>query len=367
MQKQNLKSALTVALFLTLPSLVFGAPNISGISGAVSDGQSVTISGNSFGTKSQANPTVWDDLEDGVMNTTATIGSWNSINELQINSSNTRNNFSDYQAFLDFGGSGEKLGNAFFTGNNGILSDKWFASYWFKLDNNFDWGTSTYGNGDENLANVKIFRLWNPGSVDENFVMATQGWGSAVMYSTEYVSNPGGSFSAWNTYEADMTKDVWHNLQFEYQESSINANDGRIKVWFDGEIKINDSDIKTREDFSQLKRPFILGFYDSWNDGNTDNDYFYMDDVYADNNFNRIEICPNETWLNKGRCEIQIPTIWNANSITTTINQGSFSNNANVYLYVVDSDGEVNADGFPIVINSSDSTAPIAPTGLGVI
>lgn len=367
MQKQNLKIILTLASFLSLPNFVFGAPSINGVSGTFSHGQSVTISGSDFGFKEQAAPVVWDDLEDGAMNATATIGSWNSVNELQINSVNTRNYFSNYQAFLDFGGSGTKLNNAFFTGNNGILGDKWFASYWFKLDNNFDWGTSTYGNGDENLANVKIFRLWNPGSVDENFVMATQGWGDAIMYSTEYVDSPGGDFSAWNTFKDDMTKDEWHNLQFEYQESSLNGNDGRIKVWFDGEIKINDSDIKTREDFSQLKRPFILGFYDSWNDGNTDNDYFYMDDVYADNSLSRVEICLGSNWNNKGRCEIQILDSWSASLLSLTLNQGSIPSDLTTYLYVVDSNGEVNINGFPIVIDSSDSTAPLAPTGLGVI
>ena len=367
MQFQNLKISLILILFLTFPRLVFGAPSISGVEGTLSHGQNITISGADFGSKSQATPVVWDDLEDGVMNTFATIGTWNSINELQISSSGTRNLFSDYQAFLNFGGSGTKLNNAFFTGNNGILGDKWFASYWFKLDNNFDWGTSTYGNGDENLANVKIFRLWNPGSVDENFVMATQGWGDAIMYSTEYVDNPGGDFSAWNTFKDDMTKNFWHNLQFEYQESSLNLNDGKIKVWFDGEIKINDNDIKTREDYGQLKRPFILGFYDSWNDGNTDDDYFYMDDVYADNNFSRVEICLGSSWASKGKCEIQIINSWSTDSVNFSLNQGSIVDNSTTYLYLVDFNGDVNGSGFPIVINSSDAISPSAPTGLNVL
>ena len=83
-----------------------------------------------------------------------------------------------------------------------------------------------------------------------------------------------------------------------------------------------------------------------------------MDDVYIDTTQARVEIGDNPTW---GQCthrEIQIPSAWSDTSITVTVNQGSFGSGSKAYLYVVDADGKVNAEGFPITFG--DSEVPLA-------
>jgi len=239
------------------------------------------------------------------------------------------------------GSGGERL--AYFTGDNGTLGERWFVQYWFKLDTNFDWGTTGYGEDDANLANVKIFRMWNPGRVTENFHLNQHGWDRGFPYYTENVSDArGGSFSQrWNTW----SKGEWHCLQFEFKESSMGGNDGVFRGWFDCAVGADNTEIMTREDFPQYKRPFIIGFYNAWGDTGTDRDDFYIDDVYIDNTWARVELGDSSDYDFCTHREIQVPSAWSSDTITVSANVGSLGGVDELYLFVTDHDGNVS-DGF---------------------
>ncbi len=227
------------------------------------------------------------------------------------------------------------------------------------MDENFDWGDTGYGSLGANLANVKIFRMWNPSSsINENFVMATRGYaGSSVQYYAEHVENPmGGSFEDIYSW----TKGVWHLMQFQYQESSMGGNDGEIRVWMDGELVLEDLDIMTRDDFSELKRPYILGFYNSWGDGGTDRDDFFIDDAYVDNNWARVEVGNNSNYNQCTHREIQIPTDWDSGSVSVTTNTGSFGPDDELYLFVVNDQGDISS-GFPMDVSIETPGIPGIP------
>ena len=103
---------------------------------------------------------------------------------------------------------------------------------------------------------------------------------------------------------------------------------------------------------------------------NINTDYYGYDDVYIDFTQARLEMCDTASWSARTRCEIQTPQSWSANSITIKNNQGSFNNGDTAYLYVVDSAGAVNANGFSVIIGSGsqpDTTPPSAPIGVTVI
>jgi hypothetical protein len=92
----------------------------------------------------------------------------------------------------------------------------------------------------------------------------------------------------------------------------------------------------------------------------TSSDTVYVDSLYIDNSFARVEMCDNATWANRAHCEIQPPTVWASGSITATFNQGSFISGSTAYLYVIDSAGNVNTTGYPLTIASaSDTTVPV--------
>jgi hypothetical protein len=320
------------------------AQSVNAVSGEAIQDSLLIIAGSGFGEKQQVSPITWDDVESGSFSNL-----WQSSNQLSIGSE-ARHSNSNYCGTANMAGSGG-VNLAYFTVDNSAVAETWFVQYWFMIDENFDWGTSTYGNGDENLANVKFFRMWNPGSIDENFLINLHGWDNSAQYYAEYVSNSSGGYcesgflTGWET-------GVWHCVQFEYMDSSVGGNDGIFRYWRDGQLIVNDTDLMTRDTYSDLKRPYIVGFYDAWNDSGTDRDDFYIDDVYTDSTWARVELGNNSVFANCTHREIQIPTAWATDEITVTFNQGSFADGDTAYLFVVDADGDVS-DGEMVIIGAS--------------
>ena len=335
----------------------YAAPSLTSISGTFVHNGPITISGSGFGSKASPNPVAWDNLEKGTVSTSPTIGSWSNTNELKINSTNNRNAFSKFNGLKNFV-SGDY---GYFTG--GAPSKTWYAQYWFKLGSNWSWGTTTDGKGHGNLANVKFFRMWSPGSTNENFVIAYHGFAGSALYANENISD---GVYFWSTFARDVTLNTWHLLEFEYQDSDVNAGNGVIRVWLDGSQKLSLTNMITRKASSDYKRPFIVGFYDSWNDSSASNAEFYIDDIYIDNTWSRVVIGDKAIFSQCSRREIQIPTQWSSNSISINVNQGSFNSGDTVYLFVVDSNGNVNSEGTPINIGGTGggTSEPQAPKGL---
>ncbi|MEF3692158.1 MAG: hypothetical protein V3574_03860, partial [Candidatus Moraniibacteriota bacterium] len=85
MPKQNSKIILSFILALAFPSLVWGAPSIAEVSGNISDGESITISGSGFGINGP-NVVLFDSFEKGnignnisTVNNSADIGNWDTL------------------------------------------------------------------------------------------------------------------------------------------------------------------------------------------------------------------------------------------------------------------------------------------------
>lgn len=346
-----------IILLALLPTVVWGQ-TITDATGDKIHGATVVLTGTGFGSKATAPPLTFDTMETGSFSSL-----WQNTGGLSV-TTEARHDQSTYAATLNMQGSlGEAGNHAYFTVDNAALSERYFVQYWFKLDANFDWGTSTYGGGDENNANIKMFRMWNPSSsVNENFHINAHGYSGSgsVQYNTEFVSNPAGGFFG-NSWDWDL--DEWHLLQVEYQESSLGGNDGILRVWIDGALQVEDTDIMTREDYADLKRPFIVGLYDAWNDGGTDRDDVYLDDVYADPSWSRIEVGNAPTYGGCDHREIQTPTAWTDTSVTFTFNRGSFADDASGWVYLTDEDGN-RSSGFPVAFGLDGSATMIAPSGL---
>lgn len=62
-----------ISLFLLAPTLLFGAVSIADVSGTLSHGESVIITGSGFGSKSTAAPAIWDDCETGTIGSKWTV------------------------------------------------------------------------------------------------------------------------------------------------------------------------------------------------------------------------------------------------------------------------------------------------------
>jgi hypothetical protein len=71
----------------------------------------------------------------------------------------------------------------------------------------------------------------------------------------------------------------------------------------------------------------------------------FWDDLYISQSEARVEVCDQATYSSCVNKEIQVPTSWADNRITVRLNKGNKSQ-VGAYLYVVDSTGAVNTQGY---------------------
>lgn len=326
------------------------AQTVSGVSGTLQHGASLVITGSNFGTKPTASPLIFDDVEGGSFDSR-----WSSTTHMSPSGAESRHANSAGCGTVNF--RGYESGGWFTGGSNN--AGPWFCQYWFKLDDDWNWGSGTYGEMGANLANIKIFRMWETGPADEDFVIATEGWGGSCIWTVENVAAGNvGWFEG--DYKQNWSKGTWHLFQFEYKDSDVGQNNGVIRMWRDGRLVLEKTNLLTRENYSAFKRPFILGFYNSWGDASTDDNHFYIDDAYIDTSWARVELGNASTY---GACthrEVQLPTSWSTSQVAVTVNQGSFTGGQQAYLFVVNANGQASP-GFPVTVSGTTESGPGQP------
>jgi len=344
------------------------------VSGEVAHGSELTIQGSGFSSAS-LNGIIFDDLEDGNCDLSATEGSWQSKGDLLISSIRNRHPFSAYNASVNF----DNETWACFKG--GSDAPKWYAQYWFFLEDDLDFSS----NINNNLGNIKIFRMWTTGSGSNNLrLQLLSSWESdlvveqvdqghnwqPVVPGTDSIDqimgrsapgwiDPGGL--GWRDYDSDLTRGTWHLFQFEYKESSVNNFDGEMRWWFDGKLILDVNDVRTRTSaHPSSMRPNTVGWYNSHGAGADGNDHFYLDDAYVSNTWARVEIGNSPDYANCTKREIQLPVSWNASDIRVRMNQGSFVAGETAYVFVTNEQGSVS-DGRAIVIGGTGPAGPGMP------
>ena len=151
----------------------------------------------------------------------------------------------------------------------------------------------------------------------------------------------------------------WYQYAIEYQDSDLNTANGHIVGWKsdpDGVLAINKNTtlngVATQTDSSTgVITTLNIGFLQV----NTEETYFYFDDIYIDNSWARVEIGDNSDYDSCTHREMQIPISWDTDEITITFNKGSFENNSTAYLFVVDENGAIS-DGRTITVGSASTT-----------
>lgn len=339
------------------PSTSFAAPNISGVTGTVTNGQSITISGSSFGTKSPAAPLVWDTFESGtvgtaVQSTSATVGTWDS----GLGSDNVF-----YSNATGYGESARAARHPFDSShwNSSLSKNGTFPVLYIDFKR-------YYPSSNGNPSNYKPYRMYGNGDTMELY----KGYGCG--YQVHTVLDGGYNSTDWSG--RTISTNTWQHYQLIYKASTPNAADGTIISLIDGATNgHNSTAIKTRSVSAHLDQIRIGHYFDTGSrDGCSpaSNSTLYTDNVYIDTTWSRVELCSGSTWERKGNCEIQPPTAWSTTSATVTLNQGAFSGSSTAYLYVVDSAGDANSLGYAVEIGESggsDTTPPVlsllAPSG----
>lgn len=350
---------------------VSAAPGVSGVSGTITHGASMTISGSAFGNKSHAAPLKWDDFENG------TIGADISATGYWVNHSQS--------------------GDIKFTGgrprtavSTRCVVDKmtysWPSVYpnsnFYHLDV-WPYAGKKYLTGylyiDFVTLNTpvewqaKLIHVLSGAEHADWPVLALQSWwtpdgqpgnnGSYFEYQYTGAAWP----SAWNDW---ARAGEWFRFEVEWQDStSPAAADGsaRFTVYHPNAPVVTSVRTGTTmaADGKTISTPHFGYLLVNENTGHEVDTYW--DDIYMDDTWARVEVCNASTYASRSHCEIQIPSGWSTGSITVTVNQGSFLNGTTAYLYVTDASGARNADGYPIVFSNTVTVVPPgAPTGLAV-
>lgn len=331
------------------PSCSGSGVTICSTSGTLSHGSSLTITGLNFGTKATAAPYMYDDFSSGSPN-----GTWSEtyLDDPggcgSMSTSNPRTNFTR-QIRYNFKASCD--GNmSHMTLSSSQTNRIWYTTFYARTGDaagSFTWPTTCTA-GSTSLANIKLFRYWGPSDPGDESAIITWDSGDCIGFGMNWFNKGSTQHGVSYDQTTDWSNNVWHFVEVAFTDSSsTSATDGALQMWIDGSQEINASNVDFR-DTNNLKRPIDLGPWNSWGGAGSSADHFWDETgVYAEKGgLWRVVICPNSTFTGRGKCEIQVPTAWSNTSITVTLKQGEFASFSGKYLYIVDSIGNVNTNGF---------------------
>jgi hypothetical protein len=219
-----------------------------------------------------------------------------------------------------------------------------YVYYWIKK--NFLWSNS----GDDAWGLVKYNRFVSgPGPVPNAYYQLGQTTGRRI----EFGVSPDTGF-LWD-YNALFSSGVWHCSETMY--SMANDTTGSMEFTFDGQIVNHDTGLNFN---SSAMEGFGIGLARVRNGSLLSSDRYWLDDIYIDNTQARVMIGNNQNFSLCTHLEIQIPhTTWNDTAIQFTANLGSFNSTEQLYLFVVDENGNAS-EGFALARESVPTIASVS-------
>lgn len=332
-------------LFLSLAWTIQGnaTPTITGVSGDITDGGTITIVGNEFGEKANASPLKWDNFEGG--SNGAPISGWSANygdpGPVYSNENQRTGSTLNYKAEIKAGDTRDYNCRLYYTPGSNLT--KVYVSFWVRYD---------CVEGVE--QQVKTWRLTDnyPYSEDASAAEFTYGENNA----RSYMAGASGCGTITEQNCGVYTQGVWTLMECEAQESTAGKADGNLHIWksqSSGAIsqELNSSTFKSRCSSDSHWLSAIFGQYAALTSGQSVTLYF--DDIYIDNTWARVVFGDSRNYDSCTIREMQIPSEWSPNSITIKINAGSFAEGESAYLFVVDAEGNVSG-GYPITIVSDE-------------
>lgn len=351
---------LLIAILAACPA--WAAPSVSGVSGTITHGNTITISGSGFGSKGSAAPVVWDDcsgtdpyakwdINYNSGSSASYVGGYRTPAALGRGVSLPHSRATKYFCGAHYPGGAQSGSNVGLAKIRTVSSYPCYTyiSYYNRIDPNYDWSPSStddnfkeydwsYGSwpyGSESNWYIEwyyplVSNCWhlNDDSLNENpmLMRPTSGW---------YMG------THWNA------KSSWAKIEIAIVHSASDSV-GSVKVWENGTLKV-DFDGSNTFSSTGTYTELIGGYARDWDDDN----WRYWVDIYYDHSLQRILI-GNASTLSACTTlrEVQIPSTWSDTSITATVNQGGFADAATAYLYVFDATGAASS-GYLITFGSS--------------
>lgn len=367
----NIKKPFYILIVLLFTTVCLAAPSKPTV---LVGSTTLTITGSSFGTKTVAGPTVWDNFDSGTDG--QNIGS-----RAYTSGSGTNN----WTAFSADGGdppkyqaSGTRTGStvhAYFAMNGGDDD-----SYLRSIDHDADWGRYVYLDfwlyhdltltdlgGPCSYKSFAIYR-WNAPLLS----LSIQDSGGWVLREDRPNENPCvdtvsgvGTAESPTWIQAIGDQDKWQHYRIQIDFGVNGGASGDVEIWIDGGYDSEPTVTNWLATPNCEPRWFRTGYAVVSCEGGSDGAWIKIDNVYVDNGWARVFVsaqsdCDSD-FAGCNDLAPQPPTAWSATSITVTTNQDAFGDDDIAYLYVVDSDGDIGpaSNSFTFGDSATPSTSGV--------
>ena len=314
---------------------------------ALLHGDPLSITGDSYGARRGDLQEIFEKFDGGTLE-----GAWTDTGGLVPTTTKPRHIRQTYSAESDF-----KIANyAAFRG--GTNDTKWFCQYWYSLkEDTWTWGLQDFpADPGSFCANMKHIRWWYSGSDPGNVVGSIHSYSSRYYITNEGLGGPAdvnvhtqwgydsvGSSTLRTKEPPNPDPGDWRLHQYEFIDSSAqDVADAEFRWWINGSLVNEQTGFISRNATNpNVKRPFILGLFNSWRPASspTGENIAYLDDAYISNSFCRVELGDNITYGSCTQRELQTVTSWSDSEVAITINQGSFLTLSGLHIHVTKEDG----------------------------
>lgn len=339
---------LTASMFLFMVCAA-NAAGLSSVSGTITNGQALTISGSGFGTGPTAN-LLWDSLDTGpdgaTISSSPANGSWVIENGPVYDDAQKHSG-----SFSSLGAGGDQFKHI---RSGGSLSKstgaKYYQSFWWRYN-------------IASSANVKLVQLWGnygdphygPGVYTGDF---GGGWWASLI---DRGPTDHQDISDWAEYPA---QNVWYFFEMYLQQSAPSTANGTVLIHSGGALQYNKPNVITRSSAAGWE---FTTFFDGITNASGGN--AWVDDVYLSDSWAHVLVGNSVTYSSCVKKDIQpinwLNPAWSDTSINVRVNTGDYSNSTTIYLHIVDASGNVldlnggsAGQGYAIVVGQSYGGGP---------
>jgi hypothetical protein len=326
--------------------VTLAAPTVTGVSGTLSAGQTVTITGRGFGSKPSAQPVLWDDFESGTAGTQvqgahAAIGQWDvGAGSQYATYSNVKAHTGRQASAHDFVAqyNVSLAKNMTFTR---LYMDFWMVADYVDIKSRNFKPWRLYGDND----NYQLDYVWLCDSNLMNRVQANANLGLGDYGGPQY------------------TNHGWMHMQLIYNESSPGQANGTVRHYINSQVAGLDSGAVLTQTVPAHFQQIRIGHY--WDRAAVDacpgngGAIVYVDDVYIDTSWARVELGDAPRYAASMHREIQVANTWADGSISAKFNPGTFAAGSTAYLFVTDANNSVSP-GMAVTIGGA-LAAPLRP------
>jgi len=350
-------------IVLFWPIAAIAAPSITDItwSGSLADETVITITGSSFGSKTNAKPVAWADFEGGsiafdtslcvtetsIVNNSSRV----SIHSTEGDQPHTDSNYCGRSP--DFSG----LGGSYIV-TIGLDDSNYANDHWYVFCRRY-YDSGLFDNN--NSTNVKLDgRFMTSDEKSQTYIIL---WST----DTNQLRNGEASCTANDsmTYQVYDYLSEWFTVEWEMDQGDAGSSNGVYHNWINGSAvsqELTDMAGRCTGEGTWCHLNMQVYFCDG-DDLPSSTKYAYWDDFYVDNTWSRVMVGDNATYESCTWRHPVIPTAWADGEITAEFKRGGQTGTA--YIFVVDSSGDAST-GEEITIGGTGNGTPQI-TGITIV